>query len=333
MGLYPSSCSFFSRYLIPRSYSTKDSHLELHLTGRKIADEGLELVCSALLEALSGGTLKLDELHLSNNSITAKGLPTLGKVIRAASKQLRDLDLAGNLIKAETESEREAFTGFLRDLGEVECLLRLDFGGNPLGLGFGFEIMLRQYAREKPIRSEDLEARLFEIEEAEAMAKRSKRERGKGRDSGIGMLTPWPLYLADFFQAWKRTPPMSPLYAEAFALFHTLSFLKFRWTTPLLSNSHSSSSVTSRHGSSKDVSPTLKPDLTSQASSPIFRILPQMESGSFQTHTSLKLECVFFKKPTDFEGAGGTFRLLLARTKTTNRISTTMFIEAESWID
>jgi hypothetical protein len=130
----------------------------------------LAAVCEGLCEALLSGNLRLDELHLAKNQITLTGLRNLGKVVRLAYRDLKDLDLRGNKLEITTVEDERIWAGFLesfrdvyflkplsifmsalKTIGNKVCSLRrLDISENPIG-DRGVEILWRVYSREPAI--------------------------------------------------------------------------------------------------------------------------------------------------------------------------------------
>ncbi|RPA77820.1 hypothetical protein BJ508DRAFT_329833 [Ascobolus immersus RN42] len=130
---------------------TVSDNIEMNLTGRKVGDEGLALICDALLEGLIEGYFRLVELHLSDTAITVAGLRSLSTVIRATSTQLKDLDLSNNQISVASQEDILAWEDFLRSFSGVSSLMRLDLSGNPLGSEFAGETFLRCYSMANPV--------------------------------------------------------------------------------------------------------------------------------------------------------------------------------------
>jgi len=131
--------------------AVKDPHLELSICGKGLEDDGLELVCEALCHTIQTGATKLDELSLSENGITIKGLAHLMRVIRLSSKDLKDLNLSGNKIEIVSDDAVSLWEEFLISFREVTNLRRLDLSNNPLGPSRAFETLLRCYSRENLI--------------------------------------------------------------------------------------------------------------------------------------------------------------------------------------
>ena len=91
--------------------------------------------------------VRLEEVCLKGNGLTAKSLRYLGKVVALATKDLRDLDLSNNLIQIATAEDAAAWEAFLKSFSNSSVLRRVDFSGNPLGRK-AFEIFTRVYGRE-----------------------------------------------------------------------------------------------------------------------------------------------------------------------------------------
>lgn len=97
-----------------------------------------------------GKLVRLEELCLKDNHITAASLSSLTSVIRLAHHELRDLDLSGNKITIDTKAEAIEWENFLSGFSECCVLRRIDLSGNALG-DKAFEILSKVYAREDPI--------------------------------------------------------------------------------------------------------------------------------------------------------------------------------------
>ena len=101
-----------------------------------------------------GKIIKLEELCLKGNRLTAESLLSLGDVIARASSDLRDLDLSENLFSVSTRQDTNAWEYFLRSFSKCHVLRRVDLSRNPLGTK-AFEVFTRVYSQEEPL---DLEA-------------------------------------------------------------------------------------------------------------------------------------------------------------------------------
>ncbi|KAI9810715.1 MAG: hypothetical protein M1826_003475 [Phylliscum demangeonii] len=149
---------------------TKDPLLELHAVDKNLTDAGVLEISRALAQALDGSrsgttgtsgladgsapappsttaTTRLEELCLSGNGLTARGLDALRGCILLASRHLKDVDLSRNAIRIVTDDEACMWEAFLKAFRRCRVLRRLDLGGNPLGPR-AFEIWLRLYYEE-----------------------------------------------------------------------------------------------------------------------------------------------------------------------------------------
>ena len=129
--------------------------MELDASGRSLTSEGFIEVATALVKSIDykgdyGKVVKLEELCLKDNKLDARCLQALGKVIKLAAGDLRDLDLSGNLFSIMTYEEVKAWEEFLTSFSECCVLRRIDFSGNALGPR-AFEILAKVYGREPPI--------------------------------------------------------------------------------------------------------------------------------------------------------------------------------------
>lgn len=111
----------------------------------------MRIVCEALCYAIQAGATKLEELILSDNEITIKGLQWLSKVIKLSAKDLKDLDLSRNKIAVRLDEDVSAWEAFLKSFRDVNNLRRLNLANNPLGPDKAFETLLRCYSREPPL--------------------------------------------------------------------------------------------------------------------------------------------------------------------------------------
>ena len=135
--------------------AVRDPIIELDVSGKALMDDGFLELASALAISIEyqgeqGKVVSLDELCLKDNKITAKCLRTLGRIVRLAADDLRDLDLSNNLIAITTDDEAAGWEAFLESFSGCCMLRRIDFSGNALGPR-AFEILARVYAREDPV--------------------------------------------------------------------------------------------------------------------------------------------------------------------------------------
>ncbi len=134
--------------------AVRDPYVELDVSGRQLTDDGFAELAHGLLSSINvdgehGRVVRLEELSMADNDLTAGCLRPLGRTIRLATDDLRELDLSGNNITVATSEEASAWEEFLRSFQGCCVLRRLDFSGNPLGPR-AFEIFTRVYGREKP---------------------------------------------------------------------------------------------------------------------------------------------------------------------------------------
>lgn len=112
-------------------------------------------MAAALVKSLSydgdqGRVVRLEELCLTNNRLSATSLQALSSIIRLASYDLRDLDLSENNITIETETEVAIWEDFLTSFENCCLLRRIDISGNTLGPR-AFEVMTRVYAKQEAV--------------------------------------------------------------------------------------------------------------------------------------------------------------------------------------
>jgi len=135
--------------------------VELDVSGRSLSSEGFMEVATALVKSIGyegdhGKVVRLEELCLKDNKLDASCLQALGKVVKFAAGDLRDLDLSGNLFSITTYEEVAAWEEFLSSFSECCVLRRIDFTGNALGPR-AFEILAKVYGREPPVDMISLE--------------------------------------------------------------------------------------------------------------------------------------------------------------------------------
>ena len=134
--------------------------LELDVSGKKIEDEGVSEIISALEEVArdngSGSCYKIEELNFSQNMITTKTLAQLASIIHAARFDLQVLDLSHNKITVQTDAEARDWETFLESFRHCFCLRRLDLSGSNLSGPRAFEILARVYSRQIPADPADL---------------------------------------------------------------------------------------------------------------------------------------------------------------------------------
>ncbi len=144
---------------IPPSIGSKaafrDPVVELDVSGRGLTSGGFSEVATALVKSIEyegdhGKVVMLEELCLRENKLDGRCLRALGKVIKLAAGDLRDLDLSGNLFTITTSEEVAAWEDFLTSFSGCCVLRRVDLTGNALG-SRAFEVLARVYGREAPL--------------------------------------------------------------------------------------------------------------------------------------------------------------------------------------
>ena len=126
-----------------------------------MTSEGFIEVASALIKAINydsehGNIIRLEELCLRDTKLDSKCLQALGKVVKVATRELRDLDLSDNLITITTSEEVAAWEDFLTSFSECYVLRRIDLSGNALGPR-AFEVIAKVYGKEPLIDIMSLE--------------------------------------------------------------------------------------------------------------------------------------------------------------------------------
>ncbi|OCL14573.1 hypothetical protein AOQ84DRAFT_21349 [Glonium stellatum] len=138
--------AFFSKSESRRETSS----LELTLPGKNLTDDGFREIVTALEDILTprDGTScsKLEELNLSGNLLTTKSLRLLARIIRLASYDLKELNLAENCITATKNDELEDWEEFLESFRNCMVVRRIDLSGNKLCGPRVFEVLARVYS-------------------------------------------------------------------------------------------------------------------------------------------------------------------------------------------
>ena len=130
----------------------RDPCVDFDVSGKALDDDDFEVIASALVKAIGytsteGNILKLEELCVKDNRLTARSLNFLAHVIRLAAHQIRDIDISRNRISITTSSDALAWERFLMSIERCCVLRRLDVTGNFLGPK-GIEIFAKVYLRE-----------------------------------------------------------------------------------------------------------------------------------------------------------------------------------------
>lgn len=150
-----------------------------------MTDDGFAEVASALVESLSydgdqGRVVRLEELCLTNNRLSAASLQVLAPIIRLASNDLRDLDLSENIITVDTEDEVVIWEDFLMSFKHCCLLRRIDFSHNTLGPR-AFEVFTRVYASQEAV---DLVLPAYLVQNQSKQPRMSADVTGLGRGMG-----------------------------------------------------------------------------------------------------------------------------------------------------
>ncbi|MCJ1472197.1 hypothetical protein MMC13_000844 [Lambiella insularis] len=129
----------------------RDPSVDLDVSGKALSDEAFGEIADALLMSMAydgehGRVVKLEEVCVKENELTAMSLRALARVVALAAADLMDLDLADNSISIITNDEADAWEAFLESFSECFVLRRLDLSGNALGPR-AFEILARVYGR------------------------------------------------------------------------------------------------------------------------------------------------------------------------------------------
>ncbi|MCJ1393223.1 hypothetical protein MMC18_006095 [Xylographa bjoerkii] len=133
----------------------RDPFVDIDVSGKVLSDEGLQEVARALTKSMTydgehGKVIRLEEVCLKNNKLTAKCLRSLAGMVALAANDLRDLDLSENSICIVTDEEAADWEKFLESFSRCCTIRRIDLGGNALGRR-AFEILARVYGKSEAI--------------------------------------------------------------------------------------------------------------------------------------------------------------------------------------
>lgn len=125
--------------------------MEIDISAKELTDDGFAQFIDDLTACLEyrdkdhpDGVVRLTELHLQRNVLTARSLGKLAKVITLSAGDLRELDLSSNEIEISDPEQREIWQEFLQSFSGCYMLKKLDLSRNPLGPR-GLEILSRVY--------------------------------------------------------------------------------------------------------------------------------------------------------------------------------------------
>ncbi|KAL2001990.1 hypothetical protein VTN02DRAFT_876 [Thermoascus thermophilus] len=131
--------------------ASRDPHLEIDISAKELTDDGFAQFIDDLTACLEyrdndhpDGVVRLTELHLQHNLLTARSLGKLARVITLSAGDLRELDLSSNEIEISNPEQRVIWQEFLQSFSGCYMLKKLDLSRNPLGPR-GLEILSRVY--------------------------------------------------------------------------------------------------------------------------------------------------------------------------------------------
>ncbi|MCJ1402261.1 hypothetical protein MMC11_005481 [Xylographa trunciseda] len=135
--------------------AVRDPSVDIDVSGKALSDEGLQEIARALVKSMTyngehGKVVRLEEVCLKDNKLTAKCLKSLAGVVTLAASDLRDLDLSDNSISITTDKEAADWERFLESFSRCCTLRRIDLSGNALGRR-AFEILARVYGKSESI--------------------------------------------------------------------------------------------------------------------------------------------------------------------------------------
>ncbi|GAB7350457.1 hypothetical protein MBLNU459_g1060t1 [Dothideomycetes sp. NU459] len=126
--------------------------LDIKVPGKKLTDDGFELLADGLQNALSTcGELALVDLNVSDNVLTTRSLARLAPIIHQSRFSLQTLDLSNNVLQVTTAHEAHDWETFLASFSTCMTLRRLDLSHNADLGSWAFEILARVYSRERPV--------------------------------------------------------------------------------------------------------------------------------------------------------------------------------------
>ena len=115
----------------------------------------MQTIAPALEDALRArdgiSPLRLEELSLRGNGVTAMALRYLVPIIESVRFDLLDIDLSQNCISVTTREEAEAFEIFLQSFSGCQVMRRLDLSGNDFSGPLAMEVLLRVYCRQPAV--------------------------------------------------------------------------------------------------------------------------------------------------------------------------------------
>jgi hypothetical protein len=127
--------------------------LEICLRGKEMTDDSISEVVKSLLVAVEMhdgiSAFRLEELDLSNNTLTTTSLRRLVPLIEDSCYDIKDINLSDNNIRVETDQERDDWEAFLESFRRCRRMRRLDLSGNDLSKSLPLEIFLRVYSRHR----------------------------------------------------------------------------------------------------------------------------------------------------------------------------------------
>lgn len=133
--------------------AARDSTVELDLSGKLLTDEGLVEIANALTECMQfhhethpQGVVKLTELILKGNALTATSMAKLAPVVALSNSSLIKLDISDNKIHITNKAEKWDWRIFLMSFEGCYVLKTIDFSGNNLG-SQGFDVISRVYLK------------------------------------------------------------------------------------------------------------------------------------------------------------------------------------------
>lgn len=133
--------------------AARDPSVELDITGKELTDDGISVFINDLIKCMQyrdeehpHGTIRLTDLSLGGNKLTAVSMEKLAPVIALSSITLNKLDISDNSICIVTDSDKKAWNNFLSSFQECCVLKRIDFSDNNLG-GPGFDVLSHVYMK------------------------------------------------------------------------------------------------------------------------------------------------------------------------------------------
>lgn len=105
----------------------------------------------ALITVQPGHEVRLIELNLSKNNLTARSLKTLAEIVSISASNIRHIDLSHNLISVHSSHEEKDWEQFLQSFRRCRAMRRLTLSSNNFTKATTFETLARVYSQNPPV--------------------------------------------------------------------------------------------------------------------------------------------------------------------------------------